>query len=326
MNAAAFFIFEILVVYTCWRMVGEVLSLFRGDAMVERVSGHCGVVFWFCGSILLCFVFVMSGCGASYRSTETLAYVDSLSSEPIDGSEGIFLSVNNFHGTVHVSSDSSVRGIKIKRSLHAREKDLEQAGRNIDWQNDLKHSLDFIDYRASLSRVSGGAICTVSVMTSYPEPENQWVELDIRVPHLAGVNIRTSDGEVTVANANGPMTIYNNHGDIVVSTVFAVRDDVLLVTAEGHIDFRLPVESTGSVFVSAVGGRAVIDVPNQLGGGDIGDRFGVRYSDRSHARGTLNAGGNGITLRTAGGNGRVIVSEDPGDISIIKKLSLPVRP
>lgn len=299
----------------------------NGDVMVLRYLGQFGFWDWCCCFVVFCVVLLLGGCGASYQTTETLPYVDSLSSAPIGAGEPIFLSVNNFHGSVHVSSDSSVGGIEIKRSLHAREKDWEQAGRNFDLQNDLKHSLDFIDYRASLAKADGGgAICTVSVRTRYPEPANQWVELDIRVPNLAGVNIRTSDGEVTVANWRGPLSAYTDHGDIVVSTVYGVVNDVDLVTAGGHIDMRLPTNSTGSVFVSAVGGRAVIDISDDLGGGEIGEKFGVRYSDSSHARGTLHAGGNGITLRTSGGNARVIVSDDPGNVSIIKKLSLPVRP
>lgn len=263
---------------------------------------------------------ILTGCGASYRSTQTIPYTDSLTSAPISHDEPVFISVSNFHGSVHIAADPSLSAIQIKRSLHAREKDFEQPGRNFDLQHDLKHSLDFIDYRARLARSTDGrAVCTVIVTTSYPEPMNQWVELDIRIPNLAGVNLHTNNGEVTVANARGPMIITNDKGDIIVSTVYPVRDRVTLITTNGHIDLRVPVSSTGSVAISAVNGRAGFSMPSD-------QRFAVRFPNSSHAVGMLNPGSNAITLQTTEGNARIIVADDPAHISGLKKLSLPVRP
>ena len=246
-------------------------------------------------------LFILTGCGASYRSTQTIPYTDALTSAPISPDEPVFISVSNFHGSVHIASDPSLSAIQIKRSLHAREKDFEQPGRNFDLQHDLKHSLDFIDYRARLARSADGrAVCTVIVTTSYPEPMNQWVELDIRIPNLAGVNLHTNNGEVTVANARGPMIITNDKGDIIVSTIYPVRASITLITVLGHIDLRLPVTSTGSVSITAVNGRAAFSMPSDY-------RFAVRLPDPSHAVGTLNPGANAITLKTTEEIGRAHV-------------------
>ena len=286
------------------------------------VFSVCSMYAVFSARLLCLFglLFTISGCGASYRSTQTIPYTDSLTSVPIPPDEPVFVSVSNFHGSIHVAADPSLSTIQIKRSLHAREKDFEQPGRNFDLQHNLKHSLDFIDYRARLARSADGrAMCTVIVTTSYPEPMNQWVELDIRIPNLAGVNLHTNNGEVTVANAHGPMIITNDKGDIIVSTVYPVRDRVTLITTNGHIDLRVPVSSTGSVSITAVNGRAAFSMPDN-------HRFAVRLPDSSHVVGILNPGANAITLQTTEGNARIIVADDPAHISPLKKLSLPVRP
>lgn len=266
---------------------------------------------------LLAIIFLttsITGCGASSTTTRALALPANF-----DQTQPIFIDVSIFRGNVNVAEDPALSNIQIKRSFHSR-KNPTRIDQNIDLNNDLKHSLDFIDFQAYLTRTSSGQhACVITASTEYPDPDEQWVNVDVIAPRIRGLNIQTADGDITAANITAPLNISNNHGNIIVSTTHPIADNINLTTADGHIDLRISTKSTGSINMTAINGRAAIDAPANR-------TFKIRHPDPQHAYAALNPGPNTIILQTTSGNARVIITENPAKISPIKKLSLPVRP
>lgn len=255
-----------------------------------------------------------TGCGASSTTTRTLALPANF-----DQTQPVFIDINLFRGNVIVAEDPSLTNIQIKRSFHSRTNPW-RVDQNLDINDDLKHSIDFIDYQAYLTRTtSGQPACVVTASTAYPYPDEQWVNVDVIAPKILGLNIQTTDGDITAANITAPFNISNNHGNIIVSTTHPIADKINLITADGHIDLRISTRSTGSINITAVNGRAAIDAPTNT-------PFKIRHPDPQHAYATLNPGPNAMILQTTSGNARVIITENPAKISPVKKLSLPVRP
>ncbi len=251
------------------------------------------------------------GCGA------TSSTLEKITTGPV--TEPLFIDVDNFRGNVKVYEQPRLNHIEIRRSQSVAD-DWTRLDQNIDFDQDLKRSLDLIQYTSNVGYRKGNQpTLRIQAVTGFAYPDMQRVDLHISVPSIAGVQISTQDGKVEVINGKGPVSISTSNQTAVLSTVHPVHAPISIHNANGHIDVRIPTDSDATLDLHAIGGQANIN-----DGGTAAVRQYIATGET--CSGVIGHGQNLAMLQTSRGNIRVLVHHDPSRINPLYKYSLPVKP
>ena len=122
-----------------------------------------------------------------------------------------------------------------------------------------------------------------------------------------GITVRAQRGNVSVTNIEGAVDISTSQGNVRVMTDLPMRQAVTITIRQGNIDYRVRGESSGALDCQAIRGR----VDHRVRTGRLiiePDR------DKGRLRAILNDGDNPITLRTADGDIRIAVVDNPTEV------------
>ncbi len=208
--------------------------------------------------------------------------------------------VDNFAGNVvlHASGDGATASIDVvRRGTHG-------LGR----QGESEESLKQLAVTYGVEERNGRATLVVKSTTTHVEPWFQAVDIDIAVPRLGVVIVRTSRGHVMVTNFEDGVDIETTHGDVRVATNAVIDSPSTILNKEGSIDWRVPPRSIGAFQMEAVNGQAQVRV-----------RDGIwlatdRRNDNDSSYGVLNKGTNLVILRTVDGDIRMYVGANPTEM------------
>lgn len=138
-------------------------------------------------------------------------------------------------------------------------------------------------------------------------------ELTIQVPRGAhvsantvngGVRVEGTSGEVKAGTVNGGVTVVTSGGPVSANTVngsvraeigTATREPMRFRTVNGSVEIALPAETAADVDISTVNGSINTEFPMTITG-----RWGPK-----NARGTINGGGETISITTVNGSVRL---------------------
>lgn len=173
-------------------------------------------------------------------------------------------------------------------------------------------ALDRIDYRIELREGDlDRETLRISSSTTHPEDHFQGVDFYIRTGELGAVEISTIRGRVWVKDNTGPVDIQTTYGDIRVVTDHPMNGEVVLMTKDASIDYRVSPGSTGLYDLRSVGG-------------EVYQRFtNARVTATSEENGPsifvarVGEGVNPVILRTTYGDIRVAVVENPTQVGPI---------
>ncbi|MBU3729723.1 MAG: hypothetical protein FGM37_10840 [Phycisphaerales bacterium] len=154
----------------------------------------------------------------------------------------------------------------------------------------------------------GNSTIVVNATTTHEEPWLQAADVDITLPMLGSVVVRTSRGHVYITNNSRGVDIETSKGDVRVVTQFPMSDPTTILNRDGDIDWRVPGTSAGTYDLESVGGLVFARCP--VGKWLCTDA--ANSDRRMFAR--LNDGSSRVVMRNVDGDIRIAVLENPADI------------
>ena len=189
---------------------------------------------------------------------------------PVDGI--VDVQVDTFAGDVVIRGARDTGGIaRLTATVVGRQ------GRDRD--EEAQASLEQVGLQVEMRR--GGDVPTL-VVKGTPRAEEPWAnrtDLEIEVPELRRVRVRTREGKVFVFENRGGADVQTTDGEIRVLTPWAIGEDVTLVTKGRDIVFRAFNGTCGRFDVDCVNG----EVKARVESGDW------RILDRRNDHDTLHA-------------------------------------
>ncbi len=267
-------------------------------------------------AVILTFVVVgvVAGC-SSHRSMEdemtssaqavsdTLHFRAFETDEPITlkTSGPIAVQVENFRGGVEVRADTSVK----QATVEVRRVSTMGIGR----YEESEKALADITWRATLEpREGGGDTLVIHADSSNAEPYFFHADILVIAPAVDTVSVRTSHGDVTVIENQGPVDILTSRGDVRMLTPWPMTQPMKIITSQGTIDYRVRGESKGAFDAASHGGEVRQRCEFGLW------RALAAENDQDRLVATLNAGTNPVVLRTSEKNIRIAVVADPANV------------
>ena len=211
----------------------------------------------------------------------------------------VAVDVVSFNGDVTVNADPTLQWATIE----VRTKAIHGIGRNVEADNSLAN----IRYSAKIVAGEHGPVLQVRTWTTDPEPWFQRAHVEINLPHVRGLTVRTTNGTIEALNVGGEIDIECSNGDVRLMTNVRMRRAVTIHNDQGDIDYRVPYGSTAEFRCHSTGGS----VDGRIRGG----RY-IVHTGTDHATliATLNEGTNPVELTTTGGDIRIAVVEKPTDV------------
>jgi hypothetical protein len=154
--------------------------------------------------------------------------------------------IETFGGDVTVHGDSDDATVSLERT------GAFAWGR----ADEEKASLGDIRYTVSLTRgADGRETILVRAVTDNPEPYYQSCAVDVRVPKLGTVRVRSGRGRVEVIDNRGNFDIATSRGKVRVMTPWKIEGPVAVVNDGDDIDIRVRGESEGLIDAETRVGR-----------------------------------------------------------------------
>ena len=173
--------------------------------------------------------------------------------------------------------------------------------------NEAKASLANIKYSAKIVAGERGPVMEVRTWTTDEEPWFQRAHVEIKLPAVDGLTIRSSNGMIEAVNIQGEVDIECSDGDVRVMSNLPMLQPVTIHNNAGDIDYRVRGDSTGDFKCHAEDGT--VDGRFRQG------RF-IVHTGTTHDTllASFNDGTNPITLTTLGGDIRIAVVHKPTDV------------
>lgn len=216
----------------------------------------------------------------------------------LDVAGPVAVDVDSFGGNVIVTADERLSQATVTVTREARH----GSGR----KKEAKRSMAEIGYSAVVLPGASGPELEIRTWTGHAEPHFQRAHLQIAVPAVQGLTLRTRRGLVEAIDIEGKVHIECAEGDVRVMTHRPMWRAVTVLNHEGDIDYRVRGESTGAFDCEATGGGVLYRARQ--------GRFIVSEVTDATLRAVLNDGGNQVRLRTTGGDIRVAVVRDPTQV------------
>ena len=211
----------------------------------------------------------------------------------------VAVDVVSFSGDVTVNADPAL----LWATIEVRHKATHGIRRN----EEAHDSLANIQHSARIIEGEHGPVLQVRTWTTDKEPWFQSAHVEINLPRVRGLTVRTTNGMIEAVNVDGKIDIECANGDVRVMTNLPMRQAVTIHNDQGNIDYRVPFGSTAEFTCHSNGGS----VDGRIRAG----RY-IVHTGTDHATlvATLNAGENPVKLTTTGGDIRIAVVEKPTDI------------
>ena len=211
------------------------------------------------------------------------------------------VNVDNFAGDVIIKADPMAEATVVE----VRRMSTMGLGR---WQ-ESREELDDVKWTATLEpREGGGDTLQVRAAAENPEPHFFRARVLVITPALDRVSVRTTQGDVTVLENQGPVDIETTRGDVRMLTPWPMTQPIKIITSQGSIDYRVRGESKGAFDAASHGG----EVRQRCEYGHW--RALAAENDHDRMLATLNNGTNPVFLRTSEKNIRVAVVADPTNV------------
>lgn len=165
----------------------------------------------------------------------------------------------------------------------------------------LRHDIDTCDEDGIDSRRQDNYNNDASAELTIQVPRGAHVRANtvnggVRVEGMSGeVEARTVNGGVTVATSGGPVSATTVNGSVRAEIGTASREAMRFRTVNGSVEVSLPGESRADLDISTVNGSINTEFPITVTG-----RWGPK-----NARGTINGGGETISISTVNGSVRL---------------------
>lgn len=207
------------------------------------------------------------------------------------------IDVQNFHGSVTVVVDPTLDRIVPSASAGARQNLLN----GVQWR-----PAEAVSVVMDVKEQNGGQVLVVRSGAVWPDPEDVWVDLTIRMPSCNGVIIWNRGGPVELVGVSGAVHVENgpldpipgrgagrSDGRIELRTDAAMTEPVALVTTRGTVVYQVGPNSTGMF---------------ELVSGDRPTQFYCREvrPDQTTVK------GNNLTVQLNGGHNPVMLRSDEG--------------
>ena len=232
----------------------------------------------------------LGGCGYRSQMAEPIALATA---------GPVAVHVVSFNGDVSVTADPRLpwATIRMKR----------QATHGFGRHAEAKESLANIQYSAKIVAGEHGPVLEVRTWTTDKEPWFQRAHVDIQLPNVDGLTIRTTNGTVDVLNIRGAVDISSTEGDVEFMTNLPMLKPVTINTSSGDVDYRVLIGSTARFECHAEEGS----VDGRIRHGRLIIHKGT--NDETFLA-TLNDGTNLVRLTTVNGDIRIAVVKAPTDV------------
>lgn len=151
-------------------------------------------------------------------------------------------------------------------------------------------SIEVEDCRGPTKIETSGGDITVADGAGTLDAKTSGGRIDVR-NHSGDTEVETSGGNLELQRISGKILGKTSGGSIRAGIPADVLGDVNLQTSAGNINVSLSANATVDIDASTVGGKIFSGLPLEMT-----DAY------REHLRGTLNGGGNSVTLETSAGN------------------------
>lgn len=165
----------------------------------------------------------------------------------------------------------------------------------------LRHELDSCEEDGIESRRQRDYDSDASASLTIQVPRGAHVRANtvnggVRVDGMSGeVEARTVNGGVTVATSGGPVSATTVNGSVRAEIGTATREAMRFRTVNGSVEVALPGQTSADLDISTVNGSINTEFPLTITG-----RWGPK-----NARGTINGGGETISISTVNGSVRL---------------------
>lgn len=204
--------------------------------------------------------------------------------------------IDNFAGDVIIHTGSKESGTMnlVRRASHG-----------IGHHDEAENSLAEISLTYKMQDRGDRKALVITTSTTHDKPWFQAIDIDIAVPRLGVVIVRTSRGHVMVTDFEDGVDIETTNGDVRVATNTPICLASTILNKEGSIDWRVPPRSAGTYQMEAINGEVQVRVRN-------GTWLAIdERNDNDSNYGMLNKGANLVILRTVDGDIRLFVGSDP---------------
>jgi len=215
--------------------------------------------------------------------------------------------VDLFAGSVTVRATASPPGTGVEQGL-ATVTITRRGMHGPTRKDDSTESLPDITATVGSEWREGSSTIVVNATTSNPEPWLQAADVDVTLPMLGSVVVRTARGHVYVTNNARGVDIETSKGDVRVVTQFPMNDPTTILNRDGDIDWRVSGRSSGIYDLESIGGLVFARCP-------VGKWLCTdpRNTDR-RLLAHLNDGTARVIMRNVDGDIRVAVLDNPADI------------
>ncbi len=254
----------------------------------------------------------LAGCSQMGAVFETAgAGLDSLSDRKfnddpyvVDVVGPVEVDIETFNGDVFIETNPSLE--------HAVVTATRRATHGYGRKDEADASLELINYSIEVVGGQLGQVLQIRTDTTHPEPHFQEVDLVIELPEVYGLKVHMlpgGHGDIVAINVQGPIDVLTYDGEVRVMTDHPMRYPVTIINNSGSIDYRVRGESAGEIDAESV--RGIVTHNSHFGAMII-------HEGTTHNRllATFNGGNNPVVLRTADGDIRVAVVEEPTHVGM----------
>ncbi len=208
--------------------------------------------------------------------------------------------IDNFAGDVVIHSTGKSEGGTMDL--------VRRATKEMGPRSELEDSLSDIALTYEVVDRGDRKALIINATTTNLKPWFQAIDIDIAVPRLGVVIVRTSRGHVMATDFEDGVDIETTKGDVRAATNTPIRLASTILNKDGSIDWRVPARSAGSYQLEAINGDVQVRV--RKGSWLATDA----RNDNNSNYGVLNKGSNLVVLRTVEGDVQVYVGDYPTEM------------
>lgn len=237
----------------------------------------------------------LSGCAPQQRVSPEIATPNAGWTAPLA------LDIENFNGRVSIRVDPAVAAPVVTASVYTSmhlETDRSEAAAQATSNTTQTEEQD------------GRAVLHVKSETTWPEPEQVWVDIDIVTPRCDGLRVFNRGGKVDISGITGAVLVDNGEyadepGPIELRTGKPMTDPVALLTTAGSVFYQVGEGSTGRFDLQSADHQPEMDCAIL--------RMSEVHADSRGVTAVIGQGENPVQLRSGRGRVRAFVMEHAGE-------------